>query len=148
MASSSAGDADIFVTLQKLNRNGDIVFSPYHTFINDGHVAWGWLRASKRKSSQPVFACGDEVDHSYLEEDAQLLEPNVLVEMDVGIQPTATLFRKGETLRVVVQGHDFGKYGAECQVLRAGAGVNGDEKHTIFLEQSFLEVPVIPRDIS
>ncbi|KAH7215507.1 Alpha/Beta hydrolase protein [Fusarium oxysporum] len=142
--STAAGDADVFVTLQKLDRDGNLVLFPYHTFINDGHVAWGWLRASNRKLASKECTVGDEVDHTYLEEDAEMLQDGVPVEMDVGIQPSATLFRAGETLRVVVQGHDFGEYGPTCQVPRAGSGINNDESHCIFLHDSYLEVPVIP----
>ncbi|TXB97209.1 hypothetical protein FocTR4_00011893 [Fusarium oxysporum f. sp. cubense] len=142
--STAAGDADVFVTLQKLDQDRNLVLFPYHTFTNDGHVAWGWLRASKRKLASKECTVGDEVDHTYLEEDAEMLQDGVPVEMDVGIQPSATLFRAGETLRVVVQGHDFGEYGPTCQVPRAGSGINNDESHCIFLHDSYLEVPVIP----
>ncbi|KAG6989237.1 Cocaine esterase [Fusarium oxysporum f. sp. conglutinans] len=139
-----AKDTDLFVTLQKLDRNGNIVYFPYHTFINDGHVAWGWLRASKRKLAPEESKIGDEVSHTYLEEDAEMLQPQVPVEMDIGIQPSSTLFRAGETLRVVVQGHDFGEYSSVSDVPRAGSGINGDETNSIFLYDSYLEVPVVP----
>ncbi|OJJ78148.1 hypothetical protein ASPBRDRAFT_167648 [Aspergillus brasiliensis CBS 101740] len=141
---TTARDADIFVTLQKLDRDGNMVYFPYHTFINDGHVAWGWLRASKRKLAPKECTIGDEVDHTFLEEDAEFLQAGVPIEMDISVQPSATLFRKGETLRLVVQGRDFGDYGTTSDIPRAGSGINASELHRIFLNESYLEVPVIP----
>jgi predicted acyl esterase len=138
---SSGSDADLFVTLQKLDRDGNVVHFPYHTFVNDGHVAWGWLRVSKRKLD--AHSIGDEVAHTFLEEDLQPLVPGEKVEADVGIQPSSTLFRKGETLRLVVQARDFGVYGPGAQIPRAGTGCNEGE-HTKHLKDSYLEVPVIP----
>lgn len=63
--------------------------------------------------------------------------------LDVSIQPPDTLFRIGETIRVVVQGHDFNEYGEGCHVARAGTGCN-DGEHSIFLDDSFVELPMIP----
>jgi predicted acyl esterase len=141
---TTSTDADIFVTLQKLDRDGNIVYFPYHTFINDGHVAWGWLRGSKRKQAPKQSTLGDEVDHTYLEADAEFLQPGVPVQMDIGIQPSSTLFRKGESLRLVVQGRDFGEYSPACDIPRAGSGINGADTHLVFLDESYLEVPLVP----
>lgn len=141
-----AQDADIFVTLQKLDRDGKLVLFPLHTFINDGHVAYGWLRASKRKLASQSW--GDEIAHTFLESDVQYLTPNTPVDLDINIQQSATLFRKGETLRVVVQGRDFGEYGPMCQLPRAGTGCNKAVSHSIHLEESYLEAPIIPPDVA
>jgi hypothetical protein len=143
---NTADDADIFVTLQKLNRDGETVPFPWHTFINDGHMAYGWLQASKRKLASHSY--GDEVVHTFLESDVQYLKPEVPVDPDIDIQPSATLFRKGETLRVAVQGKDFGEYGPKAQVPRAGTGCNKAGMHSIILNGSYLEVPVIPRGMA
>lgn len=69
--------------------------------------------------------------------------PNEKVELDISIQPSATLFRTGETLVVVVQGHDFNEYGPHCQIPRAGTGLNHGQ-HTIFPNDSYLELPATP----
>ena len=138
---SSGSDADLFVTLQKLDRDGNAVLFPYHSFINDGYVAWGWLEASKRKLAEHPF--GDEVAHTFLEKDAQPLTPGEKVQLDIGIQPTATLFRKGEAIRLVVQGRDFNEYGPYSQISRAGTGCN-EGQHKIFLDGSYVELPIIP----
>lgn len=138
-----ASDADIFVALQKLDRDGKLVTFPYHTFINDGHVAYGWLRASNRELDPSPH--GDEVAHTFRKEHSRPLTPHEPMDLDINIQPSATLFRKGETLVVVVQGHDFGEYSEASQIPRAGTGINKNGRHDIFLGDSFLEVPIIPR---
>lgn len=138
---SEGSDADLFVTLQKLDRDGNMVYFPYHSFINDGYVAWGWLKASKRKLADHAY--GDEVAHTFLAQDAEPLRPNEKVELDIGIQPSATLFRKGESIRVVIQGRDFNDYSPECQIPRASTGCNRGT-HNIFLEGSYVELPVVP----
>jgi predicted acyl esterase len=142
---ATESDADIFVTLQKRDVQGKTVYFPYHTFINEGHVAWGWLRVSRRALSERAF--GDEVAHTHRAKDAQPLSPNEVVELDINIQPTATHFRAGESLVLVIQGRDFGEFGPQCQVPRAGTGINEDAMHRVFLEGSFLELPIIPHHL-
>ena len=71
---SEGNGASIFVTLQKLDRDGRVVEFPYHSFINDGHVAYGWLQASKR--ARDPHSWGDEVAHTFLEKDVSFLVPN------------------------------------------------------------------------
>lgn len=142
--SEGAQDADVFVTLQKLDRSGNIVYFPYHTCADEGHVAWGWLRASMRALDPHPW--GDEIAHTFLEKDVSYLQPNELVDLDINIQPSATLFRKGETLKVVVQGHDFGDYPADSHIPRAGTGCN-QGSHLVSLAESYLEVPIIPKRI-
>lgn len=140
-----ATDADFFVTLQKRDRDGNVVHFPYHTFINDGHVAWGWLRASKRARDSKSW--GDEVTYTFRAQDVQPLQPGTAIDLNINIQPSATLFRTGETLSVVVQGQDFGEYGEGAEIPRAGNGINKDVSCAVLLGDSFLEVPVIPRGL-
>jgi len=141
-----ATDADIFVTLQKQDAEGKTVLFPYHTFINEGHVAWGWLRASRRALDERPF--GDEIAHTHRAKDAQPLVANNAVELDINIQPTATHFRKGESLVLVIQGRDFGEFGPQSHVPRAGTGLNGATTHSIHLEGSYLELPIISHHLT
>ena len=85
--------------------------------------------------------------HTFRKEDSKPLTPHEAVEVDVNIQPSATLFRKGESLVLVVQGKDFGEYGPMSQIARAGTGVNQPGAHTIHLSDSWLEVPIIPKEV-
>jgi predicted acyl esterase len=99
-----SADADLFVALQKLDRTGALVGMTFYAFYENGPVALGWLRVSHRALDagrstewQPV--------HSH--EAEMPLAPGDIVPVDIEIWPSATKFEKGETLRVVVQGHDI-----------------------------------------
>jgi predicted acyl esterase len=67
-------------------------------------AALGWLRVSERAldeerstRSQPWLS----------HDDPQPIAPNEIVPVEVEILPSSTLFRAGESLRVVVQGQDL-----------------------------------------
>ncbi|WP_431236015.1 CocE/NonD family hydrolase (plasmid) [Mycolicibacterium psychrotolerans] len=103
----SADDMDIFVALQKVDADGQLVQFPFFSIWDDGQVALGWLRASHRELDaqrstphQPWLA--------HLRE--QKLEPGQRVAVDIEILPSGTAFRAGETLRLVIQGTDVNKY--------------------------------------
>jgi len=107
MSAPDADDLDIFVALQKLDRHGDLVGFPFYAVFEDGPVALGWIRASHRELDeerslpwQPVLAHQRE----------RKLGPGEIVKCEIEILPSATLFRPGETLRVVVQGKDVYRY--------------------------------------
>jgi predicted acyl esterase len=98
-----ADDMDLFVALQKLDADGAPVGFNFYAFYENGPVALGWLRVSHRalhaeKSTewQPV--------QSHLRE--ELLKPGEIVPVEIEIWPSSTLFRAGETLRVLVKGMD------------------------------------------
>jgi predicted acyl esterase len=99
-----ATDADLFVAIQKLDASGAHVGFTFYAFYDNGPVALGWLRASHRaldarrsQSWQPV--------HPHDREEP--LKPGEAVALEIEIWPSATLFRAGETLRVLVQGSDI-----------------------------------------
>ncbi|KAI5780402.1 Alpha/Beta hydrolase protein [Geopyxis carbonaria] len=144
-SAAAARDIDLHVTLQKLTRDGAVVAFPYHTFINDGHVSWGWARASNRVLEPLPDTAGEMVEYTCTEGDAELLGEGEVVEVEVGLQATSTVFRRGEGMRVVVQGRDFGVYTERSPVPRAGTGRNGGV-HTVHLgEGCWVEVPVVGR---
>ncbi len=73
----------------------------------DGPVALGWIRASHRELDssrsrpwQPVLA----------HRRALPLAAGEIVPLEIEILPSGTLFRPGETLRLVVQGQDVHRY--------------------------------------
>ncbi len=99
-----ADDMDLFVAIEKLDRRGTRVPFVFYAMNENGPVALGWLRVSHRaldalrsRPQQPV--------HSHLAE--QRLAPGERVPVDIEIWASATQFREGECLRVVVQGHDI-----------------------------------------
>lgn len=106
-AAETADDLDLFVAIQKIDRNGELVGFHYYASFDTGPVALGWLRASHReldlersRPEQPV--------HTHRRE--QMLVPGEFVPLEIEIWPSSTLFRAGERLRVLVQGSDVYPY--------------------------------------
>jgi predicted acyl esterase len=104
--SAEIDEMDLIVGVKKLNANGEEVHF-YGTAMSayvKGMVARGWLRVSQReldeeKSTpwQPVLKHQGE----------KRLTPGEIVSAEIEILPSSTLFHKGETLRLVVQGKDL-----------------------------------------
>ncbi|MBV9382644.1 MAG: CocE/NonD family hydrolase [Streptosporangiaceae bacterium] len=107
MSAPDATDMDVFVAVQKLDGYGDLTGFPFYAVFTDGPVALGWLRASHRELDpalsspwQPVLA----------HRRALPLKPGEPVPLEIEILPSGTLFRAGETLRLVIQGRDIYRY--------------------------------------
>ena len=106
--SADAGeDMDIFVAVQKLDANGDVVPFAYYAQFEDGPVALGWLRVSHRELDEaesrpymPVLAHRRE----------QKLTAGEIVPVDIEIWPSGTHFDAGESIRLVIQGSDIYDY--------------------------------------
>lgn len=100
-------DMDLFIAVQKFDRNGKYVPFVGFSVLEDGPVALGWLRASHReldkKRSTP--------HQPWLLHQRELkLKRCVPVPVEIEIWPSGTRFAAGEKLRVVVQGSDIYKY--------------------------------------
>ena len=99
-----AEDMDIFVAIQKLDAEGRIVPFTFYATSEEGPVALGWLRASHRALDAAKSTPWQPV-HLHTKE--QPLEPGVAVPLEIEIWPSSTLFRAGETLRVLIKGEDI-----------------------------------------
>ena len=122
----------------------DVPFAFYAQF-DDGPVALGWLRASRRdvdeaasSEHQPVLA------HR---RDARLA-PGEIVLGRIEIWPSGTIFRTGESLQLIVQGADINRYPEdEAPVYyRHGDSANAG-RVTLYGggdHASFLVVPMVP----
>jgi uncharacterized protein len=98
-----ANDADLFVAVQKLDTAGQPVGFTFYSFYENGPVALGWLRASHR-ALDPVRSTAWQPFHPHdREEPLPAGEPVVLA---IEIWASSTLFKAGESLRLVVQGQD------------------------------------------
>ena len=138
-----ADDMDLFVAIQKFDRNGKYVPFAAFSALEDGPVALGWLRVSHReldrKRSTPYQPW-------LLHQRSLKLKPGVPVPVEIEIWPSGTRFAKGEKLRVVVQGSDIYEYAR--WMVRAGhpktinAGVHVIRTGGKY--DSHLLVPVIP----
>jgi uncharacterized protein len=139
-------DMDLFVAIQKLDRDGSYVPFVFYAMNEDGPVALGWLRASHRaldesrsRPEQPV----------HLHDREELLRPGGPVPVEIEIWPSSTLFRAGQQLRVVVQGRDV----VDRATPNAPFARHEDTRnrgthiiHTGGAYDSHLLVPVIPGD--
>ena len=146
----ASDDLDLFVGIRKFDRRGNELHFPDFNHIEHGLVAKGWLRASHRelddKRSTPY--------QPWLKHQRALkLASGEIVPVEIEIWPSSTLFRKGETLRLTVQGGDFSytksnplpvRHGripvAHAQTVNRGRHV----VHTGGKYDSHLLVPVIP----
>jgi uncharacterized protein len=97
-------DMDLFVAVQKLDTRGKPVGFNFYAFYDNGPAALGWLRASHR-ALDPDRSTPWQPVHTHLRED--LLGAGEVVPVEIEIWPSSTLFRAGETLRVVVKGMDI-----------------------------------------
>ena len=99
-----ADDMDLFVAVQKLDRQGSLVPFVFYSMNENGPVALGWLRASHREldasRSRP-----EQPWHTHRREER--LRPGEVVPVEVEIWPSATRFEPGERLRLIVQGRDI-----------------------------------------
>lgn len=97
-------DMDLFVALQKLDAQGRPIGMTFYAFYESGPVALGWLRVSHRALDAERSTI-DRPVHRHTSE--KPLKPGECVPVEIELWPSSTLFRAGETLRLVVSGHDI-----------------------------------------
>jgi len=85
-ASSTRNDTDFFVKLQEQYPQG-----------NAQLVTKGWLRASHRELD-PKYSTEMEPYHSH--RNPQPIKPDEVTKFEIGIEPNAFLFRKGNRIRL------------------------------------------------
>jgi hypothetical protein len=98
-----AEDAHLFVGVQKL-RAGRVV--PFEGSLGYGYdrVTNGWLKPSLRKLDPTTSTPWSPV-HTY--DEPQPLRPGEVVPVEIALLPSATFFRGGEQVRLLVQGRWF-----------------------------------------
>jgi predicted acyl esterase len=102
-----ADDMDLFVAIQKLDTDGNLVPFPFYAEHDDGNVALGWLRVSHRELDEKR-STPSQPWHRH--ERQLLLEAGEPVAVDIEIWPSGTSFDRGDTLRLIVQGRDIYDY--------------------------------------
>ncbi len=95
-----ADDIDLTVGVEKWRGTRYVGFEGSYGFGRD-RVATGWQKASLRQLDEHRSTVAEPV-HTCLTR--QPLEPGQVVPVDVALGPSATLFRAGESLRLVVAG--------------------------------------------
>jgi predicted acyl esterase len=143
VSTEGSDDADLFVAVQKLDVSGAVVNFPYFTLQNDGQATHGWQRVSHRELDEQRSTPQQPI---HLHETEQRLSPNEIVCVDIELWPSSTLYRAGESLRVVVKGTDIQSYSPDTFV----AGHYSDRNqgihriHTGGRFDSHLLVPLVP----
>jgi len=100
-------DMDIFVAIQKLDREGNVVPFAYYAQFEDGPVALGWLRVSHRE----LDAAASLPFLPVLKHQREMkLKPGEVVPVEIEIWPSGTRFEAGDGLRLVIQGSDIYDY--------------------------------------
>ena len=139
----AAEDMDLFIAVDKIDRDGNRVNFPWFGMHMDGHVALGWLRVSHRELDETRST----EYQPWLKHERQLkLKPGEIVPVDIEIWPSGTLFRRGEKLRLSIQGSDPYRYPPETIVIAHAETINTGEHivRTGGRYDSYLVVPVIP----
>lgn len=104
--SDGSDDMDLFIGVQKLDANGDPVWFPHLTIFDDGLAAYGWLRVSHRELDPALST----PHRPWLKHERELrLSPGEVVPVEIEILPSSTLYRAGETLRLLIGGQDLVK---------------------------------------
>jgi putative CocE/NonD family hydrolase len=93
-------DVDLFVGVEKWRGRRYVPFEGSYGFGRD-RVTTGWLKASLRALDEQGSRPFDPVPTF---DRRQPLAPGQVVQMDVALGPSATLFRAGDTRRLVVAG--------------------------------------------
>lgn len=139
VATSEGDDMDLFVAVDKLDREGNKVDFFAKMGYLKGPVSLGWLRVSQRaldkeKSTpwQPVLSHAE----------AQPIKINDVVPVEIEILPSSTLFRAGETLVLSVQGRDFFEHPSLGHGYPVNQGLHSI--HTGGPYDSHLLIPVAP----
>ncbi len=133
------------IKLYVASTESDAAFIVYlEAVAPDGHVTYiteGVLRGIHRKVSSeapPYHHFGPY--HSYLQQDAEDLPINELVELHFAMQPTSVLVEAGHSLRIAIAGHDAETF---ARVPEIGTPTLSFQRNAVYPSQLIL--PVIPR---
>jgi uncharacterized protein len=136
-----ADDMDLFVAIEKL-RDGERVPFTHWAVFEDGPLALGWLRLSRRELDaarstefQPVLTNASE----------RKIASGERVEAQIEILPSGTRFAAGDVLRVRIKGRDIYSYPKPQLYMRHEDTVNAGRHviHTGPDALSFLLIPVV-----
>jgi predicted acyl esterase len=125
VSTSDADDMDLFVVVEKLHEGERVGFTHWAVF-EDGPLALGWLRASRREldagrstEHQPVLTNASE----------QKLAPGEIASVQIEILPSGTRFEAGDVLRLRIKGRDIYNYPKPQLYMRHEDTVNGGTHH-------------------
>jgi putative CocE/NonD family hydrolase len=97
-------DMDLFVALQKLDSEGEVVGFTWYAFFENGPVALGWQRVSHR-ALDLARSTPEQPVHLHTHEEP--LESGECVPVEIELWPFSAQFAAGESLRLLIAGHDL-----------------------------------------
>ena len=139
-----AQDMDLFVAIEKLDVSGARVPFTFYAMNENGPAALGWLRVSHR-ALDPSRSRPEQPVHRHTTE--QPLAPGQCVAVEIEIWPSATRFRAGESLRLVVQGRDIPEPGEPNAPAALHEQTRNRGLHVLYTggaRDSYLLIPVVP----
>lgn len=137
-----ADDMDLFVAVQKFDREGNYVPFAYYALYEDGPVALGWLRVSHRELDEERSTPYQPV---HLHQKELRLKPGERVPVEIEIWPSSTFFAKGERLRLVIQGKDIYTYDPKQGPMMLHEETRNQGEHIIHAGGSYDSYLLIPQ---
>jgi putative CocE/NonD family hydrolase len=98
-----ADDLHLFAAVRKLRDGAEIGFEGSYGFPYDT-VTKGWLKASHRRLDE---ARSEPRRPVHPQDKSEPLQPGQIVPVEIELLPSSTIFRRGDVLRLDVQGHWF-----------------------------------------
>ncbi|RMJ18904.1 hypothetical protein CDV36_001416 [Fusarium kuroshium] len=97
-------DVDLFVALQRIDKDGQVIKFYNSTQKLEADATFGWLRVSHRELDTAKSIPERPV---HLHQRRLWLRPQDIVEVNVELWPSSTVWEAGETLRLAVKGTTF-----------------------------------------
>ncbi|KPM41469.1 hypothetical protein AK830_g5099 [Neonectria ditissima] len=97
-------DVDLFVALQKLDKDGREVKFYHSTQQLEAAASFGWLRASHRELD---LAASTPERPVHLHRRRLWLQTQEIAEVDIELWPSSTVWQAGESIRLVIKGTTF-----------------------------------------
>jgi predicted acyl esterase len=144
VSADASDDMDLFITVRKLDRDGEqVLFDNCHV-PGKWPMAMGWLRLSHRELDEKKSTPWEPYLKSVVGP-GQKVRPGEVVTCDIPVLPSSTLFRQGEALKLDISGIYRG--GESVDVPFAHDETVNQGTHSIYTGgkyESFLLVPVVP----
>jgi predicted acyl esterase len=138
VSADSSDDTALFVTVKKFDRSGNEVFFDCSDSSRRLPVALGWLKLSRRQLDPKLSTPYQPILSFAVEEK---VKPGEIVPGEIAIVLSSTLFRKGETLRLIISG-DSQVYSTRHHFKNLNKGMCSI--HSGGKYDSYLQIPVIP----
>jgi uncharacterized protein len=139
-----ADDVGLFVGVEKWTGSDYVPFEGSYGFGRD-RIATGWQRASLRELDVAASTLSEPV-HTF--SNPEPLAPDEVVPLEVALGPSSTLFRAGDSLRLLVAGRSLAPRNPLMGTFPASYAPSARARCTLHWgpdRPSMLHVPVIPR---